>query len=240
MLSLFSYESWLKVWTFRDTFIMGFLNTLEIAVFAILIAVTLGIIFGLMSTSENRLLKGIARVYVEVIQNTPLLLQICFLYYALSFSGHGIGILLTGIISIGFYHGAYVAEVIRAGIGSIPKGQFEAAYSQGFDYFGVMYYVIMPQTIKIILPPMANQVVNLTKNTAVLYIIGGADLISMTYSFVTGVSTGGAYGPAYLISGLLFFMLCYPMSKAASMWENSLKKRDQMTVTPAKAEEGAS
>jgi len=119
---------------------------------------------------------------------------------------------------------------VRAGIGSIPKGQFEAADSQGFNYIGKMYYVILPQSIKIILPPMANQVVNLIKNTSCLYIIGGADLISVTYSFVTGATTGGAYAPAYLVSGLLFFIVCFPLSTLASTWENSLKKRESRTV----------
>ena len=163
-----------------------------------------------------------------------MLLQICFLYYALAFSGNSIGILPTGIIALGIYHGAYVSEVVRAGIESIPKGQFEAADSQGFDYFGRMYYIILPQSIKIILPPMVNQVVNLIKNTSCLYIIGGTDLISLTYSFVTGESTGGAYAPAYLVSGILFFIFCFPLSKAATVWEHSLKKRDQRIQTVQK------
>ena len=120
-----------------------------------------------------------------------------------------------------------MAEVVRAGIESIPKGQFEAAQSQGFTYVERMYYIILPQSIKIILPPMVNQIVNLIKNTSCLYIIGGADLISPTYSFVTGENTGGAYAPAYLVSGLLFFIICYPLSKTASVWEIHLKKRDQ-------------
>lgn len=99
--------------------------------------------------------------------------------------------------------------------------------SQGFTYVERMYYIILPQSIKIILPPMVNQIVNLIKNTSCLYIIGGADLISLTYSFVTGENTGGAYAPAYLVSGLLFFVICYPLSKTASVWEIHLKKRDQ-------------
>ena len=207
-------------------------HTLITAVFALFISLLLGIAFGLMSTGRNKALRAIARVYVEFIQNTPLLLQICFLYYALAFSGNSIGIIATGIIALGVYHGAYVAEVIRAGIEAIPKGQFEAAESQGFDYFQKMYYIILPQSVKIILPPMVNQVVNLVKNTSCLYIIGGTDLISVTYSFVTGASTGGAYAPAYLLSGLLFFVICFPLSTLASVWENSLKKRDaRVTVT---------
>ncbi len=228
MESLFSEKAWLVVWNFRGTFLFGFLNTVEVAIFAIILSLILGLIFGLMSTGKKKSLKLLARCYVEFIQNTPLLLQICFLYYALSFSGHSIGIMASGIISIGIYHGAYMAEVFRAGITAVPKGQFEAAESQGFTYAGVMRYVILPQCVKIILPPMTCQIVNLTKNTAVLYIIGGADLISTTYNFVTGVNTGGAYGPAYVICGVLFFAMCYPLSKLASIWEQSLKKRDVM------------
>lgn len=229
--NLFSLDAWMMVWHYKDTFILGFLTTVQVSLISLLISLTLGLIFGLMATSNKLSLQAIARVYVEFIQNTPLLLQICFLYYALSFSGNGIGILASGIISIGLYHGAYMAEVIRAGIQSIHKGQFEAAQSQGFDYFGTMYYIILPQSIKIILPPMVNQVVNLVKNTSCLYIICGTDLISLTYNFVTGASTGGAYGPAYLVCGLLFFVFCYPLSKLASNWENNLKKRDRMSST---------
>ena len=117
-----------------------------------------------------------------------------------------------------------MAEVVRAGIEAVPKGQFEAAMSQGFTYVERMYYIILPQSIKI------NQIVNLIKNTSCLYIIGGADLISLTYSFVTGENTGGAYAPAYLVSGLLFFIICYPLSKTASVWEIHLKKRDQRVL----------
>ncbi len=238
MSGLFSQASWLKVWTYRATFLHGLLTTVETAVIAILIALVIGIIFGLFATGHNRVLKAIARVYVEFIQNTPVLLQLCFIYYALAFSGHSIGIIPTGIVSLGIYHGAYMAEVFRAGIEAIPKGQFEAAESQGFNYFGEMFYVVLPQSIKIILPPMVNQVVNLIKNTSCLYIIGGTDLISLTYSFVIGATTGGAYAPAYIVSGTLFFIICFPLSKLASTWENRLKQRDKIVNVAGTAADG--
>lgn len=230
MSELFSAEAWGKVWTFRETFLLGLRNTLLMALFALMISLVLGIIFGLLATSGKKRLAAISRVYVEIIQNTPLILQLCFLYYGLAFSGHSLGIMVTGTLALGIYHGAYMAEVIRAGIGAVPKGQFEAAESQGFSYIGKMYLIILPQSIKIILPPMVNQVVNLIKNTSCLYIIGGADLISQTYNFVTGATTGGAYAPAYIITGVLFFIICFPLSTIASIWENSLKMRDQKTV----------
>ena len=202
-----------------------------------MLALVLGIVFGLMATSNKKVLRAISRVYVEFIQNTPVLLQLCFLYYALAFSGNSIGILATGFIALGIYHGAYMSEVVRGGIEAVPKGQFEAAQAQGFNYVERMYYIILPQSIKIILPPMVNQVVNLIKNTSCLYIIGGTDLISITYSFVTGENTGGAYGPAYLVSGLLFFVVCFPLSTLASRWEQSLKNRDKRNSAAQKPSE---
>ena len=120
-----------------------------------------------------------------------------------------------------------MAEVIRAGIESVPKGQFEAAQSQGFGYVGQMYYIIIPQSIKVILPPMTNVIVNMIKNTSCPYIVGGADLLSLTYSFVTGENTGGSYAPAYIVCGAIFFLICFPLSSMASMWETSLKRREQ-------------
>lgn len=233
MSEIFSADAWEKVWTYRSTFILGLYNTVKTAMFGLLLSLVLGIILGLMATSGKKLLKVISRIYVEVIQNTPLLLQMCFLYYGFAFSGNSISIIMTGILALGIYHGAYMSEVVRAGIEAIPKGQFEAASSQGFGYIGKMYYIILPQSIKIILPPMVNQVVNLIKNTSCLYIVGGADLISLTYSFVTGATTGGAYAPAYLVSGVLFFIICFPLSTIASMWESALKKRERATVMAA-------
>ena len=227
MATLFSMDAWARVWNFRATFLLGLKETVLTALFSILLALLLGLVFGLFSTGKSRILRAVARIYVELIQNTPVVLQLCFMYYALVYSGHGIGITAAGILTLGIYHGAYMAEVIRAGIESIPKGQFEAGQSQGFSYVQQMVYIILPQSVKVILPPMANQVVNLIKNTSCLYIIGGADLISQTYSFVTGASTGGAYGPAYLVCGLLFFCVCYPLSHTASRWEERLKIRSR-------------
>jgi len=235
MSGFLSLDAWAKVWAFRSSFLLGLINTLKTAFGGLLLALVLGIIFGLFSTGNKKLLRGIARVYVEFIQNTPVLLQMCFLYYCLAFSGKNVSIITTGIVTLGIYHGAYMAEVIRAGIQAVPRGQFEAARSQGFGYVAYMYYIILPQSIKIILPPMVNQVVNLIKNTSCLYIVGGADLLSLTYSFVTGASTGGAYAPAYVVTGVLFFGVCLPLSTLASRWEMSLKQRSAKTQ-PLKGE----
>ena len=239
METVFSAKAWATVWQYRATFLNGFFNTLQSAAVGLLIALAIGFLLGLMATSGKRVLALIARIYVEFFQNTPLILQVCFLYYALAYSGVKIGVVVIGFISLGLYTGAYVGEVVRAGITSIPYGQFDAARSQGFGYFDTMRLVILPQTIKIILPPLVNQMINLIKNTSCLYIIGGADLIATTYNFVTGASTGGAYGPAYLVGGLMFFCVCYPLSMIAGRWEKKLKERDRITVTADEAAQTA-
>ncbi len=138
--------------------------------------------------------------------------------------------MVTGFLALGIYTGAYMAEVIRAGIEAVPKGQFEAAQAQGFGYVQMMFYIIIPQSIKVILPPMTNTIVNMIKNTSCLYIVGGADLLSLTYSFVTGENTGGSYAPAYIVCGVIFFLICFPLSTLASTWEQSLKKRERQAV----------
>ena len=236
--TIFSAKAWATVWQYRATFLNGLLNTLESAAVGLVIAMVIGFAIGLMATSGKRALQAVARVYVEFFQNTPLILQVCFLYYALAYSGVRITVVVIGFVSLGLYHGAYVGEVVRAGIQSIPPGQFDAARSQGFGYAETMRAIILPQTVKIILPPMVNQVVALIKNTSCLYIIVGADLIATTYKFVTGESTGGAYGPAYLVGGLLFFLVCYPLSMMAGRWENRLKERDKQIVTAIEEQEG--
>jgi putative glutamine transport system permease protein len=229
METIFDARSWSLVWQHRGTFVNGFLNTLESAAVGLLIALAIGIVLGLAGISEKKPLKILSRVYVEFFQNTPLILQVCFLYYALVYAGIKIPVVSVGFIALGIYTGAYMAEVIRAGILSIPAGQFDAAISQGFSWVDMMRIIILPQTIKIILPPMVNQMVNLIKNTSCLYIIGGADLIATTYNFVTGETTGGAYGPAYLVGAALFFCICFPLAMLAGKWEESLKKREQQT-----------
>ena len=121
MAGLFSADSWAKVWTYRSTFLLGFGNTMRTAFFALLLALTLGVLFGLMATSGKKLLAAIARVYVEIIQNTPVLLQMCFLYYVLAFSGVNADIIVTGVVVLGVYTGAYMSEVVRAGIQASRK-----------------------------------------------------------------------------------------------------------------------
>ncbi len=231
---MFNAESWAALLRDYRVFANGLLATVEMTIASFCIALVLGMLMGLFSTSGKTPLRIISRIYVEFFQNTPLMLQALFLFYAVTFSGfRGFKPIVAGILALGIYHGAYFAEVFRAGIEAVPKGQSEAAYSQGFTYFQAMQYIIFPQTIKIILPPMVNQVVNLIKNTSCMLLVGGAvDLISATNAYAVGQSTARYAAAAYAFSGILFFLVCFPLSLLAGRWESSLKKRDQQTNNP--------
>ena len=205
----------------------GFIRTLQVAVLALLLALVIGVVVGTMSTAKGRLPRAVARIYVEMFQNIPLVIQIFFMYNGLAMAGLVLSEFTIGVVGVGMYHGAYIAEVVRAGILAVPKGQEEAAYSEGFNYIQTMRYVILPQMVKIILPPLTNQAVNLIKNTSVLAIIAGADL---TYVADSYASYSLNYGPAYAVAGLLYFLLCFPLATFARKYEQKLKDNDTVVV----------
>ena len=205
----------------------GFIRTLLVAVLALLLALVIGVVVGTMSTAKGRLPRAVARIYVEMFQNIPLVIQIFFMYNGLAMAGLVLSEFTIGVVGVGMYHGAYIAEVVRAGILAVPKGQEEAAYSEGFNYIQTMRYVILPQMVKIILPPLTNQAVNLIKNTSVLAIIAGADLMYVADSYA---SYSLNYGPAYAVAGLLYFLLCFPLATFARKYEQKLKDNDTVVV----------
>jgi len=205
----------------------GFIRTLQVAVLALLLALIIGVVVGTMSTAKGRLPRAVARIYVEMFQNIPLVIQIFFMYNGLAMAGLVLSEFTIGVVGVGMYHGAYIAEVVRAGILAVPKGQEEAAYSEGFNYIQTMRYVILPQMVKIILPPLTNQAVNLIKNTSVLAIIAGADLMYVADSYA---SYSLNYGPAYAVAGLLYFLLCFPLATFARKYEQKLKDNDTVVV----------
>ena len=194
---------------------------------ALLLALVIGVVVGTMSTAKGRLPRAVARIYVEMFQNIPLVIQIFFMYNGLAMAGLVLSEFTIGVVGVGMYHGAYIAEVVRAGILAVPKGQEEAAYSEGFNYIQTMRYVILPQMVKIILPPLTNQAVNLIKNTSVLAIIAGADLMYVADSYA---SYSLNYGPAYAVAGLLYFLLCFPLATFARKYEQKLKDNDSVVV----------
>jgi putative glutamine transport system permease protein len=215
--ALFKWEAVLRDW---QVFAEGFGMTILVAILALALALVLGVLFGMMGTAHSKPLRLLNRIYVEFIQNTPLVIQIFFLYNGLPYAGIMMPVFWVGMLGIGVYHGAYVAEVVRAGILSIPKGQFEAAYAQGFSYWPAMRFVILPQAKRLAYPPLTNLAVNLIKNTSVMAMIAGGDLM---YHADSWASANLYYGPAYIITGLLYLGLCFPLATYAKYLERRLE-----------------
>ncbi len=214
----FAVPRWEAVFANLDTLWQGMLITLLVASLGLAVALVLGVIIGVMSASHWTVPRALARAYVEFFQNTPLLIQVFMLYNAipLVYPGLFIPVIVIGIMGVGMYHGAYIAEVVRAGIQSIGRGQLEAALSQGMTYIGAMRYIIIPQAMRIVLPPLTNQAVSLIKNTSVIAIIAGGDLMYAGDSFA---GRFGHYGPTYVLVGLGYFLLCFPLAMLARRLE---------------------
>jgi putative glutamine transport system permease protein len=198
----------------------GFLMTLIVSILSLILALALGIVFGVMGVGNSKVLRKINKIYVSFYQNTPLVIQIFFLYNGFPHLGIMLPVFTVGVLGIGIYHGAYISEVVRGGIESIAKGQMEAAMAQGFSYNEAMRHIILPQAKKIILPPLTNQIVNLIKNTSVMAMVAGGDLMYRADSWASG---NLYYGPGYVVTGLLYLCLCLPLATYARKLEKKTK-----------------
>ncbi|HIF9310727.1 TPA: amino acid ABC transporter permease [Photobacterium damselae] len=160
---------------YRGELIDGLLITLKISAVSLIFTLGLGLITALLRLSDSIVGRALARGYIELIRNTPLLVQIYILYFVL-------GPILdlerftTAVLALSLFQGAYTAEIFRAGLNAIPKGQFEAAASLGLSQWQIYRFVILPQVIKRILPPLTNETVSLVKNSSIVSIMAIFDL----------------------------------------------------------------
>ncbi|MCT8975356.1 amino acid ABC transporter permease [Clostridium sp. CX1] len=151
--------------------------TLEVTVISLILASVLGLLFGMMSISTNKVLKGIARVYVDIIRGTPLIVQAFFIYFGIPGALNvKIPAFTAGVIAISLNAGAYMVEIFRAGIMAVDKGQMEAARSLGLPYGKTMKFVILPQAVRKMVPAFINQFIISLKDTSLLSVIGIREL----------------------------------------------------------------
>ena len=227
--SLLDPRRWQITFDSIDAFWDGFFVTLQVVVWGLILALALGTILGVFSTTRSRVLRAISRVYVEFYQNTPLPVQVIFMYLmgpqllqlaTGSAAPVPIPSVVLGFVGVGLYHAAYVAEVIRTGIEAVPRGQMEAALSQGFTRVQAYIYIILPQTFKVILPPLCNQALNLVKNSSVLALVAGGDLMYRSNSFL------GTYGylQGYILACVMYFIICFPLSMLVQYLEKRSKR----------------
>ena len=227
---LFDADRWSTTFQNMGPFWEGFGVTLQVVVAGLLLSLVLGTLLGVFSTTRSRVLRAISRVYVEFYQNTPLPVQVLFMYMAgpqflQAITGADqpvrIAPFVLGFLGVGLYHAAYISEVIRTGIEAVPRGQMEAAQSQGFTRAQAYWYIVLPQTFKIILPPLCNQALNLVKNTSVLALVAGGDLMYRSDNFVSLYG----YLQGYIVCCLMYFIICFPLAMLVQWLERRSKER---------------
>ena len=157
-------------WAFIDGYMPGFfkasLIVLQLATFAVLLSWVCGLVAALGNSSQHKILRGPCRFYIWFIRGTPTLMQIFIVYFGLPQFGIRFSPYVAGVLALGFNSGAYVAEIIRSGLSAIPVGQFESSRALGMPYFLTMRKIILPQVVRIIIPPITNETVNMLKNTS--------------------------------------------------------------------------
>lgn len=204
-------------------FIDGVKFTVVIAFFAVLFGVMLGVILALMKLSKKKILNLIATAYVEFIRGTPVLVQLYIVFYGLPHVGITLPDFVAGVIALSVNSSAYVAEIIRAGIQAVDKGQMEAARSLGMPQSMAMRYIIIPQAIKNILPALGNEFIVVIKESSIASIIGIHELM-----YNADTVRGNIFQPfePLIVAAIMYFILTFTLSKIVGTFERRMKTSD--------------
>jgi polar amino acid transport system permease protein len=208
--------------------ILGLWMTLKLSIIATIAGIIIGVIGGIARISSNPALKWTSIVYVEIIRGSPLMVQILIWYFVFGtvindlLAAYGLGRLPTfwyGVASLACFAGAYVTEIVRAGIQSIHKGQTEAARSLGMSYAQSMRHIILPQALRRILPPLAGQFISLIKDSSLLGIIAIRELTKAAREVV---SASLQPFEVYFLTAILYLVLTFTLSMAVQKLEKRM------------------
>jgi polar amino acid transport system permease protein len=201
----------------------GLYATFSVTIVSILFALVLGLLAGLGRIAKSKPINLIATVYVEVIRGIPLLVQLFYIYYALGPLLHLKGP-ASAVLAMSICYGAYMGEIFRAGIQSISKGQMEAALALGMSRTQALWRVILPQTIKVILPPIGNEFIALLKDSSLVSILAVTDLLRRGREYA---STTFYYLEAYTIVALIYLIMTLFFSRLVGIMETRLRNHGQ-------------
>ena len=195
----------------------GSLVTLKLALFGFIFSVVLATIVTVARTvSRSQIFSAIVAVYISFIRGTPILVQIFLVYYVLPIIGLNIGPITAGIVALTLNSAAFVIEILRGGLASVSKGQFEAARSLGLSGFALWVKVILPQTFMASIPPLVNEFTQLLKATALLSTITVVELMRVSQQIYSN-----NYHPVEVLTGafVMYFLMCFVVSRSASWLE---------------------
>ena len=189
----------------------GFQVILSLFFIVIILSVPGGLLLALLRLSTNRVVTTIVDAYVYVMRGTPLMLQILLIYYGLPFMIDGFELtdMTAAVLSFVLNYIAYLCEIFRSGIQSIPKGQYEGAKVLGFTYVQTMYKIILPQVIKRVLPPLANETITLLKDTSLVYVLAMNDILRITRSIVQRDFDI----TAFIVAGIFYLAMTFVLTK---------------------------
>jgi polar amino acid transport system permease protein len=215
--------NWALAWEFRQALYQGLLMTLTFFFLGGALGTTLALVLSVCLRSTLVPLRWVAVAFIETFRNTPLLVQLVWIHFALpAFSGIRTDVFESGLIALTFNVGSYVAEIIRAGIEAIPKGQWEGAHSLGLGGYPTWRYVILPQAVRMMLPALANITISLLKGTSILSIISIAELMRAT----TRISTHTARPvEMFTIAAVIYFIFGILIVRAFAWLERRYELR---------------
>lgn len=199
-------------WYFLITLLGGWPETVTVAAGALIFALVFGLIVALMRISRWRALRYPAIAYMEIFRGTPALVQLFVIYFGLPDIGFEPSPFQAAIVGLGLNGAAYLSEVYRAGIESIHRGQMEAALSLGMTPARALRYIVLPQAIRTMLPPITNFAIVLLKDTAIVFAVGVVEIMALARNLVTETLQSAA---VYLIAGGIYLCVTIPMSRLA-------------------------
>ncbi|MEV0386920.1 amino acid ABC transporter permease [Nonomuraea sp. NPDC050643] len=223
-------------WETWDFYIIpGLIGTLRAAAVAAVLALLFGAVFGLARLSDHRWIRVPAGVVVEVFRAIPLLLLIFFIFYLLpTVMGSGDYTFIAVVLGLTFYNGSVLAEVVRAGVYAVPKGQSEAAYAVGMRKNQVLRLVLLPQAVTAMMPAIVSQLVVLLKDTALGYIIAYVDLLNTGFKILPARFFGSLI-PAAIVIGIIYVTLNLALSFLATWLERRSRRSRKTTARPIAA-----
>ena len=194
----------------------GAVTTIQLTVASMALALVAGLALALMRLSRSQPLRFLSGAYIEIIRGTPLLVQLFIIYYGLPQYGIRLEAFVAGVIGLSMNYSAYLAEVYRAGILAIDKGQWEAGGSIGLSRAALLQYVIIPQAARIVLPPIGNYFISMLKDSALVSTIS---IVELMRAAQLRVAITFRAMDIYLVAALIYFLMSYPCSVLIQYFE---------------------
>ena len=204
---------------FLPPLLHGALLTIAVSVLAFLLALVCGLFLGIARISRWMVIRGLATAYIQFIRGTPLLLQLFFIYYVLPYAGLVLSPFVSGVLGLTINYAAYMAEVFRAGIAAVPKGQWEAASAVGMSRRRMMRRIILPQALRIVVPPIGNFFVSIFKDSALVSVITMRDLM---FSGELLASATFKHFEIFAMVAVIYFIISYPTAKFVEFIEGRM------------------